>query len=130
MKYSVLMNSASVSTAITMECALINGNTFQILTPFNTVLQAIQAGETIGFAIALQSGAFAVSSFNLAGAKTAVERVLHEASANNPRQQMQILPPLIQVFPQIQIVPTPEPTPKQEQRPKVVPKSSAQDIST
>jgi hypothetical protein len=133
MKYSVLMNSASVSTAITMECALINGNTFQILTPFNAVLQAIQSGEIIGFAVALQSGAFAVARFNLSGAKAAVERVLFEASANKQREQkeqIQTVPPVIQIFPQIQIVPTPQTAPNQEQRPKISPNKSSKDIST
>ena len=49
-KYSVLMNSLSVSTALTMECTPINGILFQILSPFETVLEATQIGDSIGFA--------------------------------------------------------------------------------
>jgi len=69
-KYSVLMNSPSVSNALKMECTMINGNIFQILSPFESVLKATQTGDTIGFALALQSGAFAVTQFSLLGAKT------------------------------------------------------------
>lgn len=79
-KYSVLMNSQAVSTALSMECTLIGGNLFQILDPFEAVLRATQAGEMIGFAVALQSGAFAVNRFSLAGAKPAIERALLEAA--------------------------------------------------
>ncbi len=104
-KYSVLMNSPSISTALTMECTLINGNIFQILTPFNAVLKATQIGESIGFAVALQSGAFAVSQFSLAGAKPSIKRVLTEASNIKKREQMQVQPPQILIIPPIQIVP-------------------------
>jgi hypothetical protein len=64
------MNSPSVSNALKMECTMINGNIFQILSPFESVLKATQTGDTIGFALALQSGAFAVTQFSLLGAKT------------------------------------------------------------
>ena len=60
-KYSVLMNSQAISTALSMECTQIGGNLFQILDPFEAVLKATQTGEMIGFAVALQSGAFAVT---------------------------------------------------------------------
>ena len=104
-KYSVLMNSPSISTALTMECTLINGNIFQILTPFNAVLKATQAGESIGFAVALQSGAFAVSQFSLVGAKPAIERVLNEAANSQKKEQKQVQPPQILIIPPIQILP-------------------------
>lgn len=90
-KYSVLMNSQAVSTALSMECTQIGGNLFQILDPFETVLKATQAGEMIGFAVALQSGAFAVTRFSLAGAKPAIERALLEAAKSKFREQK---PPL------------------------------------
>ncbi|MFZ4379793.1 MAG: hypothetical protein ACOYN1_08560 [Polynucleobacter sp.] len=86
-KYSVLMNSQTVSTALSMECTLIGGNLFQILDPFDTVLRATQAGELIGFAVALQSGAFAVTRFSLLGAKPAIERALLEAAKSKLRGQ-------------------------------------------
>ena len=86
-KYSVLMNSQAVSTALSMECTQIGGNLFQILDPFDAVLRATQAGELIGFAVALQSGAFAVTRFSLAGAKPAIERALLEAAKSKFRDQ-------------------------------------------
>lgn len=109
-KYSVLMSSLSFSTALTMQCTLINGNMFQILTPFNAVLKATQLGESLGFAVALQSGAFAVSRFSLLGAKPAIERVLIEASISK-RKELKEAPKLN--LPQVQIAPkiAPKPTP-------------------
>lgn len=86
-KYSVLMNSQSISTALSMECSQIGGNLFQILDPFDAVLKATQAGELIGFAVALQSGAFAVTRFSLVGAKPAIERALLEAAKSKFRDQ-------------------------------------------
>jgi hypothetical protein len=121
-KYPVLMNSPSISTALTMECTLINGNLFQILTPFNSVFQAIQSGEGIGFAVALQSGAFAVTRFSLLGAKPAIERVLSEAAKAKKQEQKPAPAPQILIVPPIQIVPQ---TPQNQ-----APKSSSKDIST
>jgi hypothetical protein len=86
-KYSVLMNSQAISTALSMECTQIGGNLFQILDPFEVVLKATQAGEMIGFAVALQSGAFAVTRFSLVGAKPAIERALLEAAKSKLREQ-------------------------------------------
>ena len=86
-KYSVLMNSQAISTALSMECTQIGGNLFQILDPFEAVLKATQAGEMIGFAVALQSGAFAVTRFSLVGAKPAIERALLEAAKSKFREQ-------------------------------------------
>jgi hypothetical protein len=86
-KYSVLMNSQSVSTALSMECTQIGGSLFQILDPFEAVLRATQTGEMIGFAVALQSGAFAVNRFSLVGAKPAIERVLLEAAKSKLLEQ-------------------------------------------
>jgi hypothetical protein len=86
-KYSVLMNSQTISTALSMECTQIGGNLFQILDPFDAVLKATQAGELIGFAVALQSGAFAVTRFSLTGAKPAIERALLEAAKSKLKEQ-------------------------------------------
>ena len=85
-KYSVLINSQTVATALSMECTRIGGKLFQILNPFESVLRAAQAGDTIGFAVALQSGAFAVTRFSLAGAKPAIERALLEAANSKNRK--------------------------------------------
>jgi len=79
-KYSVLMNSATVSTALSIQCTQIGSNLFQILDPFDAVLNAVKAGDTIGFAVALQSGAFGVTRFSLAGSTDAIKRALQEAA--------------------------------------------------
>ena len=94
-KYSVLLNSQTVATALSMECTRIGGKLFQILNPFETVLRAAQAGDTIGFAVALQSGAFAVTRFSLAGAKPAIERALVEAAQSKERLR-KVDPPIKQ----------------------------------
>ncbi len=91
-KYSVLMNSQTVATALSMECTRIGGKLFQILNPFEIVLRTAQAGDTIGFAVALQSGAFAVTRFSLAGAKPAIERALLEAANSKNRQTKPTIP--------------------------------------
>ncbi len=105
-KYSVLMNSPPISAAIRMECTLIGGNLFQILEPFDQVMKGVQNGETIGFAVALQSGAFAANTFSLLGAKQAINRVMQEANQSKLKKQ------------------NPPATPPQNQAPK----SSARDI--
>ena len=86
-KYSVLMNSPPISAAIRMECTLVGGNLFQILEPFDQVMKGVQNGETIGFAVALQSGAFAANSFSLLGAKQAINRAMQEANQSKLKKQ-------------------------------------------
>jgi hypothetical protein len=86
--YPILMNSASVTACLAMECTLINGNTFNVLKPFNEVLRATQSGDSIGFAVGLQSGTFAASRFSLLGAKSAIERVLIEAAMSKKKKQV------------------------------------------
>jgi hypothetical protein len=83
--YAVLMNSASVSGALKMQCTQVGGNLFSILDPFNQVLGAIKSGDTIGFAVALQSGAFSVARFSLAGAPEAVQKTLIDAAQSRQR---------------------------------------------
>jgi len=92
-KYSVLMNSANLSTALSMQCTQIGKNLFQILDPFNAVLEALKGGETIGFAVALQSGAFGVTRFSLAGSGDAIKRALSEAARSSQRGSPQTQPP-------------------------------------
>ena len=118
----MLMNSPSVSTALTMKCTSIGGNVFQILTPFDAVFKAIQAGDSIGFAVALQSGAFAVTRFSLLGAKPAVDRVLNEAALGKSKSQkpeQRLTPPM--PVPPTQTVP--------KIAPKTAPNSPSKDIS-
>lgn len=122
-KYSVLMNSPSVSTALSMECTPIGGSVFQILTPFDAVFKALQVGDSIGFAVALQSGAFAVTRFSLLGAKSAVEKVLSDAANTKKRESKPVAPPQILIIPPIQIapqvpqIPAPKPPQNNPQKP-------------
>jgi hypothetical protein len=87
-RYSVLLNSARISTALTMQCTRVGGNLFQILDPFDAVLKATQSGDSIGFAVALQSGDFAVTRFSLNGVKKAIDATLLVAA-----KRKQITPP-------------------------------------
>lgn len=91
-KYSVLLNDPPISSALTMECTQINGNLFQILKPFDEVLKGIQNGESIGFAVALQSGAFAVNRFSLAGSKSAINQVMQEANQSKKNKAIPLMP--------------------------------------
>lgn len=78
--------------------------------------------------MALQSGAFAVSQFSLAGAKPAIERVLNEA-ANSKKREQQVQPPQILIIPPIQIVPNSPPN-QAPNTPKNTPqKPGSKDIS-
>ena len=79
-KNAVLMNGSSQSAAITMQCTLVGKHYFQILDPFDQVLNAVKAGGNIGFAVALQGGAFSVYRFSLNGAAPALQRALDEAA--------------------------------------------------
>ncbi len=89
--YPILMNSANATTSLSMECTVINGSRFQVLKPFNEVLRATQSGDSVGFAVGLQSGTFAASRFSLLGAKSAIDRVLIEA-ANSKKKEQRPLP--------------------------------------
>ncbi|MBT8569231.1 hypothetical protein G6705_04635 [Polynucleobacter paneuropaeus] len=84
-KYSALVNSGAVSGPISVQCAKINGNVFQILDPFNLVLDASKNAEVIGFAFPLSNGAFTVARFSLAGSADAMKRTLLEASKAKQR---------------------------------------------
>jgi hypothetical protein len=83
-KYSVLLNSLNVATSIRMTCTQVGADLFWILSPFDTVLKATQAGDQVGFAVALQSGAFAVSRFSLDGATKAINESLVLAARKKP----------------------------------------------
>lgn len=90
-KNVVLMNSSSQSAAITMQCTLVGKHYFQMLDPFDQVLGAVKAGGSIGFAVALQGGAFSVYRFSLNGAASALQRALDESAKkrfDKPTQAM------------------------------------------
>lgn len=79
-KNTVLMNGSTVSAAIGMQCTLVGRHYFQILDSFDQVLNAVKTGANIGFAVALQGGAFSVYRFTLNGAIPALQRALDDAA--------------------------------------------------
>ena len=94
-KNAVLVNSPSVSSAINMQCTIVGGHYFEILDAFDVVLTALKTGETVGFATALQGGAFAVTRFSLNGAMPAIQKALEDAArrhapkSGDPAQSLQ-----------------------------------------
>lgn len=91
-KNAVLMNGSTVSAAIGMQCTLVGQHYFQILDPFDQVLNAVRAGSNIGFAVALQGGAFSVYRFSLNGALLALQRALDEAAKKRQVRPAQPIP--------------------------------------
>ena len=91
-KNAVLMNGSTVSAAIGMQCTLVGMHYFQILDPFDQVLNAVKAGGNIGFAVALQGGAFSVYRFSLNGSLPAIQRALDEAAKKRQVKPVQPLP--------------------------------------
>ena len=91
-KNSVLMNTGITSAALGMQCTQIGQYYFQILDPFDVVLNALKTGDSIGFAVALQGGAFSVTRFSLQGALPAIQKAIDEAARRKmqpvPNQQM------------------------------------------
>ena len=86
------MNGSTVSAAIGMQCTLVGQHYFQILDAFDQVLNAVKAGGNIGFAVALQGGAFSVYRFTLNGSLPALQRALDEASKKRQAKPVQPLP--------------------------------------
>ena len=91
-KNAVLMNGSTISAAIGMQCTLVGKHYFQILDPFDQVLNAVKAGGNIGFAVALQGGAFSVYRFSLNGSLPALQRALDEAAKKRQVKPAQPLP--------------------------------------
>lgn len=91
-KNAVLMNGSTISAAIGMQCTLVGKHYFQILDAFDQVLNAVKAGGNIGFAVALQGGAFSVYRFSLNGALPALQRALDEASKKRQVRPTQPMP--------------------------------------
>jgi len=78
-KSPILMSGLGNAASLTIQCAQINGVLFQILEPFNTVLNEVKRGGIVSFAVPLQNGSFGVSRFSLSGGFEAVRQALHEA---------------------------------------------------
>lgn len=79
-KNAVLMNTGHTSAAIGMQCTLVGKYYFQILDNFDLVFNAVKIGESIGFAVALQGGAFSVARFSLQGAMPAIQKTIDLAA--------------------------------------------------
>ena len=79
-KSPVLMSGINATASINLQCANINGVLFQILEPFNAVLNVIKVGGFVSFAVPIQNGSFGVSRFSLNGAPEAIKQALEEAS--------------------------------------------------
>ena len=75
----ILMSGLGNAASLNMQCAQINGVLFQILEPFNTVLDEIRRGGIVSFAAPLQNSSFGVSRFSLNGGFEAVRKALQEA---------------------------------------------------
>jgi hypothetical protein len=69
-----------------MQCTLVGSHYFQILDPFDVVLNLVKTGDSIGFAVALQNGAFSVSRFNMQGALPAIQKSIDEAARRKLQQ--------------------------------------------
>jgi hypothetical protein len=93
-KNAVLMNSATQSAAIGMQCTLVGKHYFQILDSFDQVFNAVKSGGNIGFAVALQGGAFSVYRFSLIGALPSLQRALEEASKRRQNKSLQPSSPM------------------------------------
>ena len=74
------MNTGHTSAAIGMQCTLVGKYYFQILDNFDLVFNAVKIGESIGFAVALQGGAFSVARFSLQGAMPAIQKTIDLAA--------------------------------------------------
>ena len=91
-KNAVLMNTSASSAAFGMQCTLVGSHYFQILDSFDLVLNAVKAGGNVGFAVALQGGAFSVYRFSLNGGMPAIQKALDEAAKKRKAKPTQPLP--------------------------------------
>jgi len=91
-KNTILMNAATISAPIGMQCTLVGNHYFQILDSFDLVLSAAKGAGYIGFAVALQGGAFSVYRFSLDGASSAIQRALDLAASRRQVKPTQPLP--------------------------------------
>jgi len=93
-KNAVLLNTGQTSAAIGMQCTLVGNYYFQILDNFDVVFNAAKTGEAVGFAVALQGGAFSVTRFSLQGAIPAIQKAIEEAARKRlqPAPSQQVVP--------------------------------------
>jgi hypothetical protein len=106
-KSPTLMSGTGSAASVNIQCTQINGVLFQILEPFNVVLEEVKRGGFVSFAVPLQNGTFGVSRFSLNGGFDAVKKALQEAGKNRPAPQVIKPPPqIIQIIPPTLLVPS------------------------
>lgn len=98
-KSPILMSGVGSAASLTIQCAQINGVLFQILEPFNAVLNEVKRGGIASFAVPLQNGSFGVSRFSLNGGFEAVRRALQEAGNVKQAPSKPVSPPTPPVQP-------------------------------
>jgi len=93
-KNAVLLNTGHTSAAIGMQCTLVGNYYFQILDNFDVVFNAAKTGDTVGFAVALQGGAFSVTRFSLQGAIPAIQKAIDDAARKKlqPAPNQELVP--------------------------------------
>lgn len=91
-KSPVLMSGINSTASIGLQCAQVGGVLFQILEPFNSVLDTLKTGGFVGFAVPLQNGSFGFSRFSLRGASEAIKKTLNDA-ANSKKPTPEAVPP-------------------------------------
>ena len=106
-KSPILMSGLGNAASLTIQCAQINGVLFQILEPFNTVLNEVKRGGMVSFAVPLQNGSFGISRFSLNGGFEAVRQALQEAGNAKQAPQNPINPPAPNVQPVQPVQPLP-----------------------
>ncbi len=87
------MSGINSTAAISLQCAQVGGTLFQILEPFNSVLEVLKAGSFVGFAVPLQNGSFGFSRFSLKGASEAIKKTLQESVNNKKPPMPEVVPP-------------------------------------
>lgn len=95
----ILMSGLGNAASLNMKCAQINGVLFQILEPFNTVLNEVKRDGIVSFAVPLQNGSFGVSRFSLNGGFEAIRQALQEAGNAKQSPLKPISPPAPNVEP-------------------------------
>lgn len=63
-----------------MKCTQVGRRYFQILEPFDVVLNAIKSGDTIGFAMAAGPGQFVIARFSLIGGSEAISLAISKTA--------------------------------------------------
>ena len=106
-KSPILMSGLGNAASLTIQCAQINGVLFQILEPFNTVLNEVKRGGMVSFAAPLQNGSFGISRFSLNGGFEAVRQALQEAGNAKQAPQKPINPPAPNIQPVQPVQPLP-----------------------